>query len=66
MEVPLRNYKGVVIANAIVSQEDYESVVTLKWHRNTETNKRNDGTEVKKFYASTQCPFSNKHLHWKI
>jgi hypothetical protein len=62
MEVPLRNYKGVVIANAIVSQEDYESVVTLKWHRNTETNKRNDGTEVKKFYASTQCPFSNKQL----
>jgi HNH endonuclease len=34
MEIPLKNRKGEVVANAIVSEEDYEYLIQFKWCKN--------------------------------
>lgn len=31
-KIPLRNYKGKIIAHALVSEEDFERVILIRWH----------------------------------
>jgi hypothetical protein len=62
MEIPLRNYKRELIAHALVSECDYINVNKLRWHRNTESSTRTDGTVTYKYYTSAQDPVTKKQI----
>ncbi len=59
MELNLLNRKKEIIATALISPEDYEKVIKIKWHLHIDKWKTQDGIIEKKYVNGA---LNNKHI----